>query len=392
MDFDFDKIIDRRHTNSLKWEVSDNELPMWVADMDFKTSPAIIEALAKKVELGVFGYSIIPEKWYKAIVDWWKKRYAFDIEKDWLQFCTGTVAAVTCAVKRMTNTGDNILVQTPVYNIFFNSIENHGRHILESKLKYEGNKYYIDFADLEEKLSNPITTMMILCNPHNPIGKAWSREDLSKIGELCKKYNVIVLSDEVHCDLTEPNTQYTPFAKVSEACKNISITCISPSKAFNVAGLHSAAVIIPNEGIRNNMVKGLNADEIAEPNVFAIESTIAAYTEGEQWLEALRVYLYENKKCVNDFLQRERPTIISVNSNATYLMWLDCSGVTDNVSKLCEFIRAKTGLYLSAGVNYRGNGKNFIRMNIACPKKTLIDGLSRLKSGVSEYQKHESAF
>lgn len=387
MKFDFDEIIDRKNTNSLKWDVAENELPMWVADMDFQTAPAITNILKKRAKTGLFGYSIIPDRWYEAIIYWWKKRHNFIIKKNWIQFCTGTVAAITSIVKRITNIGDNVLVQTPVYDIFFHSIENHGRHILENKLKYNGNKYSIDFSDLEEKLSNRLTTMMILCNPHNPIGKVWSREELYKIGELCQKYNVVVVSDEIHCDLTEPEFEYIPFASVSEICKNISITCISPSKTFNIAGLHSAAVIIPNENIRYNIIRGLNSDEIAEPNVFATDALIAAYKEGEEWLDELRKYLSENKKLVYKFLKKELPNVISLNSQATYLMWLDCRNVIGNISELCHFIREKTGLYLSNGINYRGNGEYFLRMNIACSKKRLVDGLSRLKIGIIEYEK-----
>lgn len=390
MSFDFDKVADRRNSNSLKWDVKENELPMWVADMDFQTAPEITEALVKRARSGIFGYSIIPDKWYTSIIGWWKKRHSFTIKKEWLQFCTGTVAAITCAVKRITNTGDNVLVQTPVYNIFFNSIENHGRHVIENKLKYENGKYSIDFNDLEEKLSNPLTTMMILCNPHNPVGKIWSREDLKKIGDLCYKYNVTVISDEIHCDLTAPGCEYIPFASVSDICRDISMTCISPSKTFNIAGLQSAAVVIPSERIRNNMVRGLNSDEIAEPNIFAADSVIAAYSYGEKWLDELRNYLFENRKIAESFLEKELPCVKAVAAQATYLMWLDCSEITENASELCSFIREKTGLYLTNGTNYRGNGGKFLRMNIACSKVILSDGLSRLKNGVTAYEDHIS--
>lgn len=385
--FDFDKIVDRRNTYSLKWDIPENELPMWVADMDFQTAPEITKALTKRAEQGIYGYSIIPDEWYDAIKGWWSKRHNFNIEKGWLQFCCGTIAAVSCAVKRITNTGDNVVVQTPVYNIFFNSIENHGRHVLENKLKYEDYEYSIDFDDLEEKLKNPLTTMMILCNPHNPVGRIWSSEELEKIGELCNKYNVTVVSDEVHCDLTDPGCEYVPFASVSEICRKVSITCISPSKSFNVAGLHSAAVIIPNERLRNIMVRGLNSDEVAEPNIFAVDGTVAAYTKGEKWLDELRDYLYENKKTVKKFLEKELPEISLVKSKATYLLWLDCCKIGGNTSELCRFIRRETGLYLSDGGVYRGNGDKFMRMNIACQNEKVKDGLLRLKEGVIAYKK-----
>lgn len=386
--FDFDKIVNRRNTYSLKWDVPENELPMWVADMDFKTAPMITETLVKRAESGIFGYSVVPNEWYNAIREWWNKRHNFNMEREWMQFCNGTIAAVSCAVKRITNTGDNVVVQTPVYDIFFHSVENHGRHVLENRLKYENREYFIDFDDLEEKLKNPLTTMMILCNPHNPVGRIWSREELERIGELCYKYNVTVISDEVHCDLTEPGFEYTPFASVSDICRDIGITCISPSKSFNVAGLHSAAVVIPNKGLRNIMVRGLNSYEVAEPNIFAVDAVVAAYTKGEKWLDELRVYIYENKKTVNKFLENELPEISVVKSRATYLLWLDCSNVIGNTSELCRFIRNETGLYLSDGANYRGNGDNFMRMNIACQREKIIDGLSRLKKGVYAYERY----
>ena len=386
--FDFDKIVNRRNTYSLKWDVPEKELPMWVADMDFQTAPMITETLVKRAESGIFGYSVVPDEWYAAIREWWNKRHNFNMEREWMQFCSGTIAAVSCAVKRITNTGDNVVVQTPVYNIFFNSIENHGRHVLENRLKYENGEYFIDFENLEEKLKNPLTTMMILCNPHNPVGRIWSREELERIGELCYKNNVTVISDEVHCDLTEPGFEYTPFASVSDICRNISITCVSPSKSFNTAGLHSAAVIIPDEGLRNIMVRGLNSDEVAEPNIFAVDAVVAAYTKGEKWLDELRGYINENKKTVNKFLENELPEISVVKSRATYLLWLDCSNVIGNTSELCRFIKNETGLYLSDGANYRGNGNNFMRMNIACQREKIKDGLSRLKKGVYAYERY----
>lgn len=387
MTYDFDRNNNRRDTNSLKWDVEDNELPMWVADMDFQTAPAVMEALHKRVQSGIFGYSIIPDTWKEAIQSWWSRKHNFIIENDWLLFCTGVIPAVTCAVKRLTNIGDNILVQAPVYDIFYHSIENHGRHVVENKLLYDGEKYTIDFNDLEKKLAHSQTTMMILCNPHNPTGNIWSREDLMKIGELCFQYHVVVVSDEIHCDLTDPGYEYVPYASISDICANNSMTCISASKTFNLAGLQSAAVIIPDKALQQKMKRGLNSDEIAEPNAFAIEATIAAFMEGEEWLEELRGYLFHNKKIVADFLEQELPKVKMVSSHATYLIWLDCSKVLGDATELCQFIRNHTGLYLSEGSKYRGNGSQFIRMNIACPAEQLEGGLMRLKKGIHAYEK-----
>lgn len=383
MKYDFDLQTDRRNTNSLKWDVAEHELPMWVADMDFQTAPEVLSALKKRVEHGIFGYSIVPEEWNQAIMSWWKERHDFQIQKEWLIFCTGVVPAISSTVRKLTTVGENVLIQTPVYNIFFNSIINNGRHVLESPLSYDGEVYHIDFKELEEKLAEPQTTMMILCNPHNPIGKIWERETLERIGELCWKHHVLVISDEIHCDLTIPEHDYIPFASVSEKCKENSITCIAPTKAFNIAGLQTAAVIIPNETLRHKVNRALNTDEVAEPNAFAIEAAVAAFREGADWLDELREYIQENKKYVNDFLKEELPELKLVPSEATYLLWIDCSHIFENAIELSKILRETTGLYLSAGNQYGGNGSHFLRMNIACPREVLKDGLKRLKKGIS---------
>lgn len=382
MKYDFDKIIDRRTTNALKWDGPEHEIPMWVADMDFQTAPAVIEALKRRVENGAFGYSIVPDAWYQAIIGWWERRHGYSIEKEWLIFCTGVIPAITCAVKRLTNVGDRVVVQTPVYNIFFNSILNGGRHPVENYLRYDGENYEMDFENLEQELSHPQTTLMILCNPHNPIGKIWSKEELARVGELCHKYHVTLISDEIHCDLTEPGYTYVPFASVSEVCRNISVTCIAPSKTFNLAGLQSAAVVIPNEDLRAKMERGLNSDEVAEPNAFACDAVIAAYTKGEEWLDELRSYLKANKEIVREFLQNELPQVHMVEGRATYLLWLDCSRVVEDVEGFCEYLRKEHGVYFSAGAHYHGNGTGFIRVNTACPKSQLEEALVRLKRGL----------
>lgn len=385
MNYDFDTPVNRRGTNSLKWDVGADELPMWVADMDFQTAPQIREAIGRRAKTGVFGYEIIPDEWYSAVAGWWSRRHGFDIEKDWLCFCTGVIPAITSAVKRVTNVGDNVVIQTPVYDIFFHSVENTGRHVLENELLYSNGEYAVDFDDLEKKLAGPLTTMLILCNPHNPVGKIWSKAELKKIGALCHKYGVTVLSDEIHCDLTEPDAGYTPFATASEECKNISVTCIAPSKAFNLAGLQSAAVVVPEKTLRNKIVRGLNSDEVAEPNSFAITGAIAAFNDAEPWLDSLNAYLSQNRKTVLDFIGARLPEIHAVRQTATYLLWLDCSKICADTAPLCEHIRKTTGLFVTAGGQYRGNGKSFIRINIACPRSTVTDGLARLERGIKSY-------
>ena len=385
MTYDFDPPTERRNTNSLKWDVAQGELPMWVADMDFQTAPEIREAIMKRAEHGIFGYSVIPDAWYEAYIQWWKMRHGYTMERDWLIFCTGVVPAISSIVRKMTTPAEKVLIQTPVYNIFFNSILNNGRQVLESPLRYDGKEYRIDFADLEEKLSDPQTALMILCNPHNPTGKIWDRQTLEKIGALCSRHHVTVVSDEIHCDLTDPGESYVPFASVSETCRQISITCMAPTKAFNLAGLQTAAVSVPDEVLRHKVWRALNTDEAAEPNAFAVEAAVAAFTRGADWLDALRDYLYENKKLAEAYIEKEIPDVRAVASQATYLLWLDCSGLIGCGREAAGFLRRETGLYLSEGSQYGGNGADFLRMNIACPRAVLKDGLERLKNGLAAY-------
>lgn len=384
MDFQFDESVDRRNTGSMKWDVAKGELPMWVADMDFRTAPGIIEKITERATQGVFGYTVVTDEWYQSYQTWWKKRHDFEIRKEWLVFCTGVVPAISSIVRKVTTVGENVVVLTPVYNIFFNSILNNGRNVLESRLKYDGSRYRIDLDDLEEKLSDPQTTLFILCNPHNPVGKIWERETLERIGDLCSKHHVLVLSDEIHCDITEPGWKYTPFASVSENCRTNSITCVAPTKAFNLAGLQTAAVIVPDDHLRHKVSRGLNTDEVAEPNVFAAIAPIAAFTCGGEWLDSLRNYLWENRAFAEEYIKKEIKGISPVSARATYLLWLDCRNMSGSSTQFCHFIRSHSGLYLSDGNEYR-NGEGFLRMNLACPRQQVEDGLKRLKESVAAY-------
>lgn len=385
--YDFDKLTNRFETGSLKWDVKENQLPMWVADMDFETAPEIIEALRKRIEHGVFGYQNVTEEWYQAYQNWWSRRHHFGIQKDWLIFCTGVVPAISSIVRKVTTVGENVCVQTPVYNIFFNSIRNNGRNILESPLVYEDGEYHIDFVDLEEKLANPQTSLFILCNPHNPIGKIWDKETLARIGDLCAKHHVIVLSDEIHCDLTDPGYEYIPFASVSEQCRENSISCISPTKTFGIPGIQTAAVMVPNPVLRHRVNRGLNTDEVAEPNNFAVIAAIAAFEKGEQWLEEVREYLRANKQFVREFIEANLPDIKVVPSKATYLLWLDCSSIVDNALELQQFLEEQFGLILTEGEEYGAPGRRFLRLNPACARERVEDGMQRLKKGVEAFRK-----
>lgn len=382
MKYDFDSLQERFGTGSLKWDVKENELPMWVADMDFPAAPEIMEVITGRAAHGIFGYSIVPDEWYQAYQGWWERRHHFRMERDWLLFCTGVVPAMSSIVRKMTTVGENVLIQTPVYNIFFNSVINNGRNVVENSLLYDGYAYCMDFEDLEEKLANPQTTMMILCNPQNPAGRIWDREELERVGKLCLKHHVLVVSDEIHCDLTDPGKEYIPFASISEEFADNSITCIAPTKAFNLAGLQTAAVVVPNPVLRHKVNRGLNTDEVAEPNAFAAVAAAAALNKGEEWLDELRAYVYENKNYVSRFLKNELPQVKLVPSDATYLLWLDCRGLNVGSDELCDAIRQKTGLILSSGRTYGESGDGFLRMNVACQRKRVIDGCERLKRGV----------
>lgn len=385
MSYNFDELLDRRNSNGYKWQVGDDELPMWVADMDFRVAPEIIQALEKRIAQDAFGYNIVSEDFQASIVDWWQKRHQFKMKQDWILFCTGVVPAISSIVRKMTRPNENIVLLTPVYNIFFNSIINNERRVLPSKLKYQNERYEVNFADLEEKLARAETTMLIFCNPHNPIGKVWDVKTLMLIGEMCIKYGVLLLSDEIHCDLTHDTAKYTPFASVSEAIARNTITCVAATKAFNLAGLQTSAIIVPDPELRKRVERGINTDEVAEPNSFAIQATVSAFSYGEDWLEELNIYLKNNRNFLENFIQKELSEIVVVHSEATYLAWLDCSSVTDNTKVLCQFIREKTGLYLSEGDLFGGNGHQFVRLNYACPLPLLKDGLQRLKKGIYMY-------
>ena len=300
--------------------------------------------MKRRAAQGIFGYADIADDWSEAYAGWWERRHGFAIKKEWLVFTTGVVPAISSAVRKLTTPGENVLVQTPVYNIFFNSIRNNGRNVVENRLAYHDGQYRMDFADLEKKLSDPQTSLMILCNPQNPSGNIWSREELGRIGDLCAANHVRVISDEIHCDLTEPGYSYIPFASVSPVCARLSITCMAPTKAFNLAGLQTAAVMAPDEELRHKIWRALNTDEVAEPNVFAAEAAAAAFSQGEGWLDGLREYLWENRRQAERYIKEHIPHLMPVSSHATYLMWLDGSRILPDPSGLCRFLRSRTGL------------------------------------------------
>lgn len=387
----FDSPVDRSGIASMKWDVADGELPMWVADMDFRTAPAIREALAARVANGTFGYTDVPETWNDAVAGWWSRRYGMDVDPDHVTFTTGVIPAVSSLVRSLTNVAEKVVIQPPVYNIFTNSIVNNGRRVLANPLRYEHGAYSIDFDDLEAKLADPLTRLMILCNPQNPSGNVWGADDLAHIGALCAAHDVTVISDEVHCDIVRPGMAHTPFAAVNDVNRSICVTCSSPSKAFNVAGLQSAYFICDDDGLRARAVRGVNTDEVAEPNDFAVFSTIAAYTACDRWLEDLRRVVQRNKDYVSARLDAESDGMLHmVASDATYLAWIDCSGLLERVGdataeRFCEHLREHTGLVLSYGGIYGENGSRFLRMNLGTHAGLVVDGVRRLLEGAASY-------
>ncbi len=384
--YDFDSITDRRSTYASKWDIGENELPMWIADMDYQLAPEIREALQRRLDNGIFGYTDIPDIWYEAYQNWWKTRHDFIIEKDWLIFTTGVIPAISSAVRKLTTPAENVLIQSPVYNIFYSTVRNQGRNVLENKLVCRNGQYDIDWEDLEQKLADKQTSLMLLCNPHNPVGKIWDLETLRRIGDLCEKYGVKVISDEIHCDVTDPGTAYVPFASASEACARISVTCLAPTKCFNMAGLPTASVRAPGPFLRHKMWRCLNSVGIAEPNAFAIDAAVTAFNEGGAWLDAMRAYTCENKKRVREAVAAAFSDVKVIDSEATYLQWIDCSALTDDTTELTAFLRKETGLILSRGGQYGSGGEAFMRLNAACPRAILEDGISRLIRGIQAYK------
>ena len=386
--YDFDKLTDRSGTLSYKWEVKDGELPMWVADMDFEVAPAIASAITCRAEHGIFGYTAIPDEFFSAVSSYWKRRHGYEIPTEHMVYSNGVVAAISSIVRKLTTPAENVLIQAPVYNIFYNSILNNGRNVISSDLVYDGENYSIDFEDLERKLAMPQTSLMILCNPHNPVGRIWTRDELSKIGAMCHKWGVTVLSDEIHCDLTAPESGgYVPFASVNEECKNISVTAVAASKTFNIAGLQSACLFAADPVLRHKVWRGVNTDEVGEPNAFSMCANIAAFTECDEWVDGMIEYVFENKRIACEYINSQIPGVKAAFSKATYLLWIDISGISDDSVEFCEKLRESTGLYLSDGAEYGESGGRFVRMNLATQRARVLDGLERLKRGVIEYTK-----
>ncbi|ASW73897.1 cystathionine beta-lyase [Chryseobacterium piperi] len=381
MKHNFDEIIPRRGTDSIKWDMIEDAdvLPMWVADMDFKTPPEIIKALSDRAAQGVFGYNTIPAAFYDAIIDWWKLSHQIVLKKEWLLPVPGMIPTISAVIRAYLQPGDQILVQSPVYNHFYTLIENCGCNAVENHLMYSNGSYQIDFEDFERKASDPKTKMLLLCNPHNPVGRVWTKEELEKIALICSKYQVMVVSDEIHADLVYNGHRHISFASVAENLDLKSVTCGSPCKTFNISSLSVAYAISKDEEILKKIEKVLIMQETESVNPFAAEALIAAYKYGRSWMEDLKEYLYDNYLYLVEFCKKYIPEITVSPLEATYLVWLDCNFMGEKSDDLSQSLLKKEKLWLNAGSIYGSSGEGFLRINIACPRTMLEDGLQRLK-------------
>ena len=375
MKYNFDQTSQRRGTHSRKWDVKENELPMWVADMDFLVLPEIKEAIIEAANINSYGYVYPTDNFFKAYQQWWKKRHDLDIKPEEMVYVSGVVSALDSLINHLTNQGDAILLLSPIYSGFYSVVNNNNRRLIISNLLFQNGEWIIDYQDAEQKIIDNDVKATIFCNPHNPTGKIWSKEEIAKFYEICQKHHVIFISDEIHCDIVDPGYEYTPALKVSD---NI-ITCVAPSKVFNLAGLQSAVAFIKNPSIREQMQAAFYHDDVGEPNFFVEPATIAAYTYGGDYVDQLNAYLLKNKEYVEHFFKEELPHLKVVSGHATYLLWIDISYYQIPSDQFTEQLRKETGLFVHNGLHYGLNGANYIRMNIATSLENVKDGLNRLK-------------
>lgn len=380
MKYDFDSIVPRRGTGSLKWDMSSDPdiLPLWVADMDFLTAGPVRDAVMHRAEHGIYGYAMVPEAYYEAVTGWFAKRHGWNISREWIVPVTGVIPALSAVLRALVPAGGKVMVLSPVYNHFFITLENNGCEAVPVELLREGDRYVIDFDALEEKAADPAISLMIMCNPQNPAGRVWTVEELRRVGEICLRNNVFVVSDEIHCELTMPGFSYTPYASVGERAAENSVTCLSPTKPFNMAGLQVANMVIPDESIRERVRKVVETCEVGSPGPFGIDALIAAYSEGgAEWLDQLNAYVYENYRFMKDFCHDRLPDFALAELEGTYLVWMDCSSLGMSSAELEEILKREAGIWLNAGTMYGSGGEGYMRWNIACPRRLLEEALAR---------------
>lgn len=375
--YNFDETVNRLNSGSYKWDIKDNELPMWVADMDFHVLPEIKEAIIKRASIDAYGYSECPKEYFESYKEWFKRNHNLELDTKWMVFSLGVVASIDSILKHLVPKGSGVIVQSPVYHVFYHCIENNGLKIVNNELINKDN-YQIDFVNFESLLKEDNNKAMILCNPHNPVGRIWSKEELSKIASLCEKYNVLLISDEIHCDITEPGLSYNSIYSVT---KN-AIMLASPTKAFNIAGLHASVAIVADDGLRERVAKGFGQDDIGEPNYISPYATIAAFKYGDKWNQEMREYVYSNKRYVEEFIKKELPELKVIDMKATYLLWVDVSYYSSDSEKFANELREKTGLFVSNGKQFGKGGEGYIRINIATSLDNVKDACKRLQKYV----------
>lgn len=387
MEYDFSRPTDRRGTDSYKWDSAPETdiIPLWVADMDFETFPGITEALQRRVAHGIFGYTRVPEAYYEAVCNWFGKHHGWHINREDIIYTSGVVPAVSAVIKALTLPGDQVIVQGPVYNCFFSSIRNNGCETVSNSLIYnkEELRYEIDFDDLERKLAHERARLMLLCNPHNPGGRVWTRDELTRVAELCHKYGVRVVSDEIHCELTLYDNEYVPFGSLPDELSRGSITCCSPSKAFNTAGLQIANIVCRDAEVRNRIDRAININEVCDVNPFGVIALQAAYSdEGYEWLTQLRAYISSNYDLLRERFARELPKCKVMRMEGTYLAWIDCSELHISSDEIEEMLMHENKVWVNAGSMYGTEGAAFIRINMACTSELLNEGITRIVKGL----------
>lgn len=387
MEYDFSRPTDRRGTDSYKWDSAPETdiIPLWVADMDFETFPGITEALQRRVAHGIFGYTRVPEAYYEAVCRWFGKHHGWHINREDIIYTSGVVPAVSAVIKALTLPGDQVIVQGPVYNCFFSSIRNNGCETVSNSLIYnkEELRYEIDFDDLERKLAHERARLMLICNPHNPGGRVWTRDELTRVAELCHKYGVRVVSDEIHCELTLYDNEYVPFGSLPDELSRDSITCCSPSKAFNTAGLQIANIVCRDAEVRNRIDRAININEVCDVNPFGVIALQAAYSdEGYEWLTQLRAYISSNYDLLRERFARELPKCKVMRMEGTYLAWIDCSELHISSDEIEEMLMHENKVWVNAGCMYGAEGAAFIRINMACTSELLNEGITRIVNGL----------
>lgn len=380
--YDFDKLISRENTNCAKWDaVEKGLLPMWVADMDFQSPPEVIAALQETARHGIFGYSAGYGGWFEALMQWMGKRCGWSPQKEWISTSPGVIAALYMLVRALTEPGDRIVIQPPVYRPFHYVARSNGCELLENPLYFDGKKYRMDLKHLRQTVDARVK-LLILCSPHNPVGRVWSREELLALSQFCLEHEITVISDEIHSDLVFPGYKHTVLASLSKELEQNTVVCNAPSKTFNIPGIQASNVIIANEDMRSAYRRVLRGSGLALPNVFAVTAVEAAYTYGESWLKELLLYLEENYRLASSFIAERIPEIKITQPEGTYLLWLDCRGLGLNDEELDSFIREKAKLLLEPGTTFGTSGSGFQRMNIACPRLRLVEALQRLEKAV----------